>query len=243
MRAFLIFLVFVVVLAVAVVAYTPLGFVLNRSGVGSAGIGWAKVDGSLVRGRVTGLYVGNQPVGDVNLKLEPISLLSMKPRYQIQWGGAGGRGTAALTLSRSELVATDIRAQHEIASLEGLAPEVRAMGGSLRVRDGAFVLSPSGCISAEGTLSSDILTEFAVQYGRQFGELSGPLSCLAGAFEIAMRGQSDTGDTVSFDARSVLNGESSFQATVNTSDVQIILALTQVGFTREDRAFVYRGSN
>ncbi|MEL6729320.1 MAG: type II secretion system protein N [Pseudomonadota bacterium] len=243
MRKLFLLLIFVLVLAGSLFAFTPLGFVLRQSGIsGATGVGWAKADGTLMNGRISGLYVGTQPLGDVSLSLRPASLLTLQPSYDIQWGGAGGRGTGVLTLSRSGFSGTDIRMQQEIGALEGLAPPVRAMGGSLRLNDGAFRLTQTGCESASGTLSSNTLSTLAAQYGRQFGDVSGPISCDAGAFVIDLEGSSEAGDRVVIDARALLNGQGEFATEVETQDTQIIIALQQVGFVRENGRFVYRQS-
>ena len=242
MRRLLLLILFVLVLIAGVFAFTPLGFVLSQSGAGGLGVGWAKADGTLMKGRISGLYVGTQPIGDVSLELRPLSLLSLRPSYDIQWGGAGGQGTAVLTLSRSALMGEDVRMRQEIGALEGLDPAVRAMGGSLDVTDAAFRLTQTGCESASGQLSTNTLSTLAAQYGRQFGDVSGPIRCEDGAFVLAMEGASPTNDRVIIDARAALTGQGEFSTRVQTQDAQIIIALTQIGFQRENGEFVYRQS-
>ncbi|MEM7328908.1 MAG: type II secretion system protein N [Pseudomonadota bacterium] len=240
MRKLLLLVLFVIMLVFGVFAFTPLGFVLSQSGAGGLGAGWAKADGTLMRGRISGLYVGTQPIGDVSLKLRPLSLLSLRPSYDIQWGGAGGQGTAVLTLSRQALTGTDVRMRQEIGALEGLDPAVRAMGGSLDISNGTFRLTQTGCEAASGQLSTNTLSTLAAQYGRQFGEISGPISCDNGAFVLAMEGTSEADDRVVIDARAALTGQGEFSTRVQTRDAQIIIALTQIGFVRENGEFVYR---
>lgn len=242
MRKFLMLILFILVLIAGLFAFTPLGFVLSQSGVSNLGVGWAKADGTLMNGRISGFYVGTQPIGDVSLELRPLSLFSLAPSYDVQWSGAGGQGTAVLKFSRSALAAEDVRMRQEIGALEGLEPAVRAMGGTLDIDDGAFRLTQSGCDTASGELSTNALTTLAAQYGRQFGGIAGPISCDAGAFVVAMEGQSDAGDQVKIDARAALTGSGDFATRVRTQDTQIILALTQIGFVREDGEFIYRQS-
>lgn len=242
MRKLILLLLFIIILIGGLFAFTPLGFVLNQSGVNGLGVGWAKADGTLMKGRISGFYVGTQPIGDVRLDLKPMSLLSLAPTYDVQWSGAGGQGTADLTISRSALTAANIRMRQEIGALEGLEPAVRAMGGTLDIEDGGFRLTQTGCETATGTLSTNALSTLAAQYGRQFGGISGPVSCDAGAFVLAMEGRSDAGDQVNIDARATLAGTGDFATHVQTQDTQIILALTQIGFARENGAFVYRQS-
>ncbi len=242
MRKLFLLILFVVILIGGLFAFTPLGFVLGQSGAGNLGVGWAKADGTLLKGRISGLYVGTQPIGDVSLELRPLSLLTLRPSYDIQWGGAGGQGTAILTLSRSAISGDEVRMRQEIGALEGLDPAVRAMGGSLDVSDGAFRLTQTGCASASGQLSTNTLSTLAAQYGRQFGDIAGPIRCEDGAFILAMEGASQANDRVMIDARAGLVGPSEFATRVQTQDAQIIIALTQIGFVRENGEFVYRQS-
>ena len=193
-----------------------------------------------MKGRISGFYIGTQPIGDINLELKPASLLSLRPSYNIQWGGAGGQGTAVLTLSRSGLTGQDLRMRQEIGALEGLDPAVRAMGGHLDVDEGAFEITRTGCESASGKMSTNVLSTLAAQYGRQFGAVEGPISCESGAFVLALEGSSEADDRVIIDARAALTGQGEFATRVQTQDAQIIIALTQIGFARENGEFVYR---
>lgn len=242
MRRLFLLIIFIVVLVAGLFAFTPLGFVLSQSGVSGLGVGWAKTDGTLMKGRISGLYVGTQPIGDVNLELRPTSLLSLRPSYDIQWGGAGGQGTAVLTISRNALTGQDVRMRQEIGALEGLDPAVRAMGGQLDIDNGAFKLTRTGCETASGQLSTNVLATLAAQYGREFGVIEGPISCDTGAFVLALEGSSQANDRVVIDARAALTGQGEFATRVQTQDAQIIIALTQIGFERENGEFVYRQS-
>lgn len=242
MRKLLFLILFIVVLLGGLVAFMPLGFVMGQSGAGALGIGWAKTDGTLLKGRVSGFYAGTQPIGDVSLQLRPLSLLSLQPSYDVQWGGAGGQGTAVLTLSRSAVEAKALRMRQEIGALEGLEPAVRALGGTLDVENGQFRITRTGCETASGTVSTNALSALAAQYGREFGDISGPVTCEQGAFLLALTGQSDSGDRVEIDASAGLTGDGSFEARISTQDAPIIIALSQIGFVRENGQFVYRQS-
>ncbi|MEM8617880.1 MAG: type II secretion system protein N [Pseudomonadota bacterium] len=238
-RLFLV-LIFVLVAIVSAVAFTPLGFLLNRAGLDAYGVGWSQVDGTLGQGRIDGLYVGAQPVGDVTLTLRPLSLLRLQPTYDVQWSGSGGRGRAVISvLSRRELSASDIRLQHNLAVIEGLALPIRAMGGQLQVRDGLVQLTRTGCTQASGTLSTDILARAAGQYGRTFGQFEGPLSCDAGQFILAMKARSEEADAVDFNAQASLLGSVNARVSVQTPSAEIGLALSQFGFQRRGDLLVY----
>ena len=76
-------------------AQIPLGFVLRKLPLNSMGVQWTQSEGTIWNGRIMGVYANGQPVGDVDLSLKPMSLVTFKPELEFQWGGAGGRGRQA----------------------------------------------------------------------------------------------------------------------------------------------------
>jgi len=239
-RFLVLIILFLAAAIAAAIAFTPLGFVMARSGAGGAGAGWAQVQGTLLNGRIDGLHVNGQPVGDVSLKLRPLSLLSFAPQYDVQWGGAGGQGTGVIKISKGRIEASELRLQQKISAIEGLAAPVRAMGGTLRLADGAIALTPVGCESAAGQISTDALSLAAEQYGREFGMITGPLTCIDQDIVLALTGLSERGDSVKVDARTSLLGEALFEVAIETRDSEVSFALSQVGFTLQDGSWRYR---
>jgi len=238
-RFLLLSVVFLVAAICAAIAFTPLGFVLERSGLAQMGAGWAQSEGTLMRGRISGLHVQGQMVGDVSLKLRPMSLLRFSPTYDVQWGGAGGRGTGTIALSGQTLIATDVTLQQSLSSLEGLAQPVRAIGGDVRLDNGAMTIDRVGCKSASGTISTDALSKFAAQYGRQFGNLSGPLGCDTGNVMLTLSGRSEAAETVDILARTSFLGQSSFDVKVGTQDGEVRFLLSQLGFVESGGVLTY----
>lgn len=242
-RFLLLSIIFLTAAACAAIAFTPLGFVLDRSGLSKMGAGWAQSEGTLLKGRVSGLHVQGQMVGDVSLKLRPMSLLSLSPTYDVQWGGAGGRGTGVIALKGETLVASEIVLQQKLTSVEGLAAPVRAIGGDVRLDDGAMTVSRAGCEAASGTISTDALSKAAAQYGRQFGTLSGPLACADGKVLVDLMGRSEAGDRVNVAAQTSLLGQSNFEVEVETQDGEVRFLLAQIGFVERDGLLTYAQSD
>lgn len=241
MKRFLIFLILFILVAVgAIVAYMPLGYIAAQSGAGRAGVGWAQVQGTLLEGRIDGLHVQGQPLGDVRLNLRPLSLLTFAPVYDIQWGGPGGQGTGVVKISKGRIEAQDVRLQHQINAVEALAAPVRALGGTVRIANGNIVMTALGCESASGKMTTDTLQVAAQQYGREFGLIEGPISCVDRALILDLSGTSQTGDTVDVDAKASVLGTSLFEVAIDTADTQMTLALSQIGFVFSDGAWRYK---
>lgn len=239
LRSFFLVIILIVATLAGIVYFMPLGYIMGQSGLGALGAGWAQVDGTIRQGRIDGLHVQGQPIGDVTLSLKPLSLLSLTPTYQIQWGGAGGRGNGTAKLSSKQLELTDIRMEQTVASIEGLSPALRAVGGSIRVSDGDITLSRLGCEDASGQISSDVLTRAAQQYGRQFGTIEGQMSCDAYDFLVDLQGQSDAGDVLDLTSRSGFDGRSELTVEMVTQDSELSLALAGLGFSLSNGTWSY----
>lgn len=240
MKTLLLTIVFILALAVSVVVFTPLDFVLSRVGLGSAGIGWAQAEGTLRKGRVDGLFLPSQFVGDISLELRPLSVFSGGLAYDVQWGGASGRGTGILELRPNGVKGRDLKAQLQISAIEGLAPIIRAAGGDVRLQDGSFELTRTGCQAAGGRLTSDVLTRAAQAYGREFGPVEGGLSCDNGSFMLDAEGQSRNGDELELDARASLVGQAEVEVRVQTDDPELPLVLSSAEFQLRNGIWTYR---
>ncbi|MDJ0920785.1 MAG: type II secretion system protein N [Henriciella sp.] len=239
MKTLILTIIFVLTLALSALLFTPLGFVLSRIGLGSAGIGWAQAEGTLRKGRVDGLFLPGQFVGDVSLELRPLSILYGGLAYDVQWGGASGRGTGVLELRPSRIKGREMRAQLQISAIEGLAPIVRAAGGDVRLQAGSFELSRTGCEAAGGRLTSDVLSRAAQSYGREFGPVEGRLSCENGQFVLDAEGQSQSGDELELDARASLFGAAQVDVKVRTDDDELPLVLSSAQFQLRDGVWSY----
>ncbi len=238
-RILFLIVIFLVGAVIAAIMFTPLGFVLERSGATKAGAGWAQVEGTLMQGRISGFYFGSQPIGDVTLKLRPASLLSFSPVYDVQWGGAGGNGTGIVKIANESIAVTDVRLVQQVSSIEALAAPVRALGGAIRLRNGAITMSRTGCDYGQGELSTDLLSRAAQRYGREFGQIEGDLSCSDQDVVVSLAGVSERGDEVQVDGRTSFLGAAVFDVLIETRDVEVVFGLLQAGFERRDDALHY----
>ena len=241
MIRFLLVLTAVVALVWFAAAKVPLGYVMRKLPLNTMGVQWTQSEGTIWNGRIMGVYLNGQPVGDVDVALKPLSLLSFKPTLDVQWGGAGGRGAGSLTLiDQDSIEASDIRLQQNISALESLSGDLRSIGGTFRLIDGRVRIDGQQCSAAKGTLQSDTLSIAAQQFGRDFSDLTGSLDCTNGAFDIALSGDGPAGDSIDIDAAATLQGAATISVVVNTEDRDIEMLLANAGFSREDGHWTYR---
>ncbi|MEQ9316640.1 MAG: type II secretion system protein N [Henriciella sp.] len=238
---FLLVLVAIVALLWFGASRIPLGMALSRLPLNSMGVEWTQSEGTIWDGRMSGVYLNGQPVGDVDLALRPMSLLSFAPQLEVQWGGAGGRGAGVVTVKgQSEVEATDLRIEQQINALESLSNEVRSIGGIFRLSGGKVAIAEGSCTSAAGTVQTDTLARAAQQFGRSFSDLTGSISCEDGAFNIVLSGDSPAGDSVEIEALATLYGRSDINVVVNTVDDEIETLLARSGFSQADGAWTYQ---
>lgn len=221
----------------------PLGFILSKSGLRQQGFNWSQAEGTIWSGRINGISIRGQPFGDAVIKFRPFDLISGFVGYDVQWGGAGGRGSGRLALRSGQIEATGLRLEQQIAGLEGLASNVRAIGGVIRFDGGSVLLRDGKCTNAAGAASTDALTRIAALYGREFPLLSGKLSCVSGEIGLQLAGISVAGDQISVSLSAAGNGRSRFTAQAMTKDSQIALLLASSGFVSEAGEWVYRYEN
>ncbi|MEO1641955.1 MAG: type II secretion system protein N [Pseudomonadota bacterium] len=238
-RGLFLTLLLIIALLIGAVVFTPLEFVLKHAGANQSGAGWASVEGNILKGRINGFYVRTQPVGDVRLELRPMSLLSGKATYDVTWSGVGGRGSGTVTASSGALELSEVRGQQLVQAIEGLAPQVRALGGEIRLSGGEARITREGCERGAGEVSTDTLGLAAAQYGKAFGELSGPISCVEGMFVVNMDGTGENGDRVTIAASASPLGATSFAATVTTMDSDLVFLLPRLGFERSGSDWQY----
>lgn len=227
-----------IIIGIAVTT-VPLGLVLGQLGLGGLGVGWAHTEGTLYRGRVNGVFTQQQVVGDIGLTLKPLSLFGGGLGYDIDMGGAGLRGTAGITLRPGQIELKDLRARQSIAALEGLAAPIRAMGGEVRIADGDAVFGLQGCKQVSGSVTSDVLTRAAGQYGKVFGPISGPLSCEDGLVVADLTSESPDGDVVRIFGRFGIGGQGDVRVEVETGDPAMAAFLSQANFSFQDDLWTY----
>lgn len=238
---FRILLVLIAILALiwAGLSQLPLGFALRRLPLNTMGVYWTQSEGTVWNGRMMGVYLNGQPVGDVDLALRPGSLVMLRPEIELQWGGAGGRGAGVIKLDGDAIEASDLRVEQRISALESLTPELRAVGGILRLNRGSFRIENARCETATGVVQANTLALAAQQFGRDFSDLTGSISCDDGAFNIDMKGSSTAGDTIAIDAQATLYGSSVIEVVANTDDRDIETLLANVGFARVNGVWTF----
>lgn len=220
-----------IIAVVAAVVLAPVGYVMKQVAASDARIQYASAEGSVWNGRVRDIRYGIQSVGDAEIKTSWLALLTGRLSSDIRLTGTGlnGRGKVASGLD-GDVTITDLRVLGSTADLINITAEVRDLAGEFTIDVHQAEVTDNACISAQGTVWTDILTRMERRYRWTGPELSGPVSCENGQFVIALSGQNSVGENVSARLEIGLDATGNFVADVTTTSRETIQALTLLGF-------------
>ena len=223
-----------IVAIVSAVRSTPLEYAMTQAGLPNLIVSWSSAQGTITKGRLNTVLLGPQLIGDILVQQRFINPFNQSITYEVQWGSAGGRGTGKVAASSDRLKVQDLRVQQNVVAMPGLIPAIRELGGSIRILNGAFEVDRSGCLFAEGVITTDLLSRLGNQYGRSFTELRGPVSCAGGRVLIELKANSNEGDNIDISGSIGVSGTGEFNISVETVDPELRLVLQEYGFKNTD---------
>jgi general secretion pathway protein N len=214
-------LVFVTGFTAALVGTVPMSLALSRAG--ATHVSAAAVSGSIWNGRAEAARYRDIPLGDVELSLDPLALLSGTRR--VTMNGPLGRFTLVQGAARG-LEAAD--AAIEVEHLR-LAP---GFSGHVRLANATVLFSDGRCLRAQGRIATDVLE-------RAIGgpEISGVLAC-AGEAAVAQLEALTRDIEVHLTLR--LDAQGRYQAVTHVASTNPLVrgALAIAGFTERANGFV-----
>jgi general secretion pathway protein N len=214
-RAWLVVL-FLVVAVAAAVAMAPLGAVLAWGGASRLGLSAAAAEGTIWSGRLVGARYGAVQLGDLDIRLDPLALLTGGLRLH-------SRAEAGAFTGRAEWMARGQEAGVEAVDGEltpnllrtalSLPAPIRLEGVAVRFRQGR-------CATALGRVSAS----------SEAGALTGALACRDGALLVPLQGKSVYGQT---SLTIAIEGDGRYRAEtkVSPTDPSVGAGLRLAGFT------------
>ncbi|WP_300528770.1 type II secretion system protein N [Maricaulis sp.] len=172
------------------IALMPLKAVMIVAG-GASAFGYQDVYGSLWHGRVYGMRIAAMPVREIELAVNPLPLLvgRLSAAWSVSDSSVRGQGQMAMAGDWMELRETRFNASLErlgVPVFPGLDLDGQVSGNISRLE-----LDGDTCRSAQGTVRTAALTQFAATYGFQGPDLAGQLSCREGRLVLDFSGMSD----------------------------------------------------
>ncbi len=231
-------LVFVVALMFGIMSGVPLSFVMRNAGLVDQGVSWQQARGTVWHGQVTGLGYRGQPVGALEVESAPLSLLSGVIASDVKWVGQVGRARGKLKLSGSSMSLSGFAAEFDISQMNGVHPELRRVGGILKLSNAAGSIDRTGnCRTASGVAQLDLVRRLGVQYGRDWPLLAGAPTCSDGNLELPLTGDGPNGERFEITLRARPDGRTGMEVHVERLDAQATAALAAMGFTNTGNGY------
>ncbi|MFT5931446.1 MAG: hypothetical protein ACI93G_000526 [Hyphomonas sp.] len=238
MKRLTLILVFVAALAFGILSGVPLSFMMRNAGLVDQGVSWQQARGTIWHGQVTGLGYRGQPVGALDVTSSPFSLLSGAIVSDVKWVGQPGRGRGNIKLSGSSMNLSGFAAELDISRLSGIHPELRRVGGVLKLSNAAAHVDSAGtCKSASGAAQLDLVRRLGIQYGRDWPMLAGAPTCNDGNLELPLTGDGPNGERFEITLRARPDGRTGMDVHVERLDAQATAALAAMGFTNTGNGY------
>lgn len=216
---------FLLALAVLLIAFAPLRFALDRIDADRRGLAAAEVEGTIWSGRLLDASYRGVRLGDVQARLRALPLLLGRSQLVLETLNGPGRAVLISGAGRSGL--TDVTATLPFALTRGPVP----LRGELRLEDVNVLFRDGDCQTASGRVVSDLLTRNAEFLQWQGPELSAQIACRGRSVLIPFRGARD-GTEVNAILTFEADGRYRLESRVITPDLTLGAALALAGFER-----------
>ncbi|NNU17103.1 type II secretion system protein GspN [Parvularcula sp. ZS-1/3] len=181
-------LVGVVVFLGVLVARLPLAMVVDRI---EAPVEYQSVGGTLWQGRVTGLKVKDEEVGDAEFGLRFIPLLMGRADAAVSLRGKGINGIGDVSFNGKRLVIEDATGTADLSRFGLIDVFGQSLRGSLDATIDRVALTADGCEAADLEVSTDALNRSLGVYASGGLELTGKGRCDGDVLVIPLEGGND----------------------------------------------------
>lgn len=202
---------------------------------------YAQASGSVWDGKLTQVSFGEQYIGDLTAKTDPMGLLGGKAGGVLGLSREGFTGQADLSfgLFGGGLEIKDLKLEGNAGLAPGMPAALADKDGrfSLQVKDVKFV--DNVCETATGEVWTDTLTKVNVR-GWVGPELRGPVTCHEGMLQVLARGKAATGEEVLASLNISQHLDMDLTATISNASPAAVQALADLGFVPEGDRLVLR---
>ena len=218
-----------IVFILAGLALLPMRMVLAAARLDQAGLAAEEVSGTIWDGRLRGAQFRGADLGDVRLRLSPLSLLRLAPQVRFAAPGDGGSEAARASGAMHLLIGPGVdrlNAALPLAIWNSPIP----LQGQLRFENVGFRFEGGRCKGASGRVSTDALSASAGSLGLQGPVLAGPVTC-DGKFALAALAGEQNGVRVHAKLRIDAEARVQLDSEVSGVDAAGEAVLSAAGFT------------
>ncbi|MCI4644845.1 MAG: type II secretion system protein N [Hyphomonadaceae bacterium] len=239
-------LLFVFVLLGGLVAMVPAPFVAEQMKLKARGFTYSHASGTIWDAEFQDLAYGIQEIGDLELQLKPVGLLTGKAQLAFDLAGPVGtvRGEADISANRT-VTLRDTIADIQLQSLLSLHDQLRAAPSKLDIVLRELSLTGQGaCLASDMRIRSDAVREIGRRWQWEGPVLEGNVTCDGRAFQAVLEGPESAADKIQAAAKVDLAASSySSQADVETENPDLQNALIALGFTYGEGRYSYLRTN
>lgn len=209
----------------------PLRVVLNAAGMQDLGFSWAHLSGNIRSGQVTGLRLGDQVLGDLDIQWQPSRLLVGRLAYRANVRGQLMSGQTDLNVGLGGFGIKGLTGRAKLAEIVSLPLDFRRTDGILSFDNLSVDFDGSDCRNASGRANSNVLTNLVEPFGLVGSELTGEAICDGVVMSIPLRGNLNQTEDVILYIRGGGGESANIDVIINTDDPVLSGALTSRGFT------------
>ncbi|MEO1136184.1 MAG: type II secretion system protein N [Pseudomonadota bacterium] len=205
-----------------------------------AQISYSGVSGTVWNGNVSDASIAGAPLGAVSFEVSPWSLLGFSPQIALsmQGGAIAGEGRVTVGPGR-KLSLKDSSADIEVAAIapRGVFGEPAFGLAKLEIRD-LSVNNNVGCISADGSIWTDVLDAPAKRFNLPALPMAGAITCDRGELLVTLFGENARARAdITLRIDRTLAYE--ITATARPAEESVASALRVFGFEDENGALTY----
>ncbi|WP_018996845.1 type II secretion system protein N [Hirschia maritima] len=241
MRIFLCIVLFIIALAGALIANMPMSFLANVSGLKSEEVYYSRAVGTIWNGGFSDVHIKGEVLGQVNIKLMPLSVLKLSPTAHFQFDGAVGNGKGKVSVGLDKVVSIrELIARIHLNAFKHLDVQLRRSPSTLNLSVPLVRISSTGqCREANGGLKSDLLTAVGRAWAWDGPEINGRISCQGEDYHILL---SNTAGPDKLEALAVLKSDLTYEveSNVTTRNGRLSNALISFGFEGQSQQGHFR---
>lgn len=227
------------IFVIALIATMPLSVVLRAASLEQHGVSVSRIDGTIWRGQLHNVSARDVNFGDIELRLDPLSVIAFAPRMRINAarGDVVGGGDVSISIARNTRL-DNVRLNVAAPAITTQRIFGAAPSGSVRLTIDKARLSPAGCAEASGAIATDMLNEVAVRYSGSAFPVSGGITCVDGVIRLSLFGDGASG-RANIDLQIRPDRTYVVKVVAHPADQELLSALLFFGFEQSDDSLVY----
>ncbi len=221
-------------------AILPMSVVADITAKRVPWIRYEAATGTVWNGKLSGVVVNGQNLGDVTIVLDPGQIFTGHGAGHAAFARQGLRGEirASYPIFGGKARLSDILVEGDASAVPVLPARLKGSDGKFRLVIAKIVFEKDACSTATGEVWTDALAKADLGQGWVGPELHGPVTCEDGKVAVEASGRPASGEDVSASLRVGLDLSLDLQARVANATNGAVETLTELGFHPENGAYV-----